>query len=183
MNFKRGAALGRLSAPMNAPVKLADLTDALEMPSEEWAAWLDRETGQVVVVECSAIDAVEDAEGDEPLTGLADWQQEQVAAARAINAGGPRYLALPDKFDFHEYREMERFIETVADADAAEQLWRAIKGQGAFRRFKDTAARLGRLDAWFAYRDEAMKRFVLAWAEVNAVAVDESPRRPQASEG
>jgi hypothetical protein len=35
---------------------------------------------------------------------------------------------------------MERFIGTVENAEAAEQLWRAIKGKGAFRYFKDTAS-------------------------------------------
>jgi hypothetical protein len=44
---------------------------------------------------------------------------------------------------------MERFICTVADGQAADQLWRAIKGKGAFRYFKDTAHRLDLLKQWF----------------------------------
>lgn len=114
---------------MTPPVKLMDLTDALEMTSEESGSWLDRQTGQVVVVDNDVMQAVESTEDDEKPDDLADWQEEQVPAARAISAGDPRYLALPDKFDFHEYRHMEKFIGTVTDADQADQLWRAIKGK------------------------------------------------------
>lgn len=94
--------------------------------------------------------------------------------ARAVcDDKGERFIDAPDKFDFHEYRHMERFIETVEDGEAAEALWRAIKGRGAFRRFKDTADRLGLLDQWFRYRDEAMKEFVIAWAEANNVPFED----------
>lgn len=44
------------------------------------------------------------------------------------------------------YRHMEEFIGSVADADAADQLGRAIRGKGAFRYFKDTLHRLGLQD-------------------------------------
>jgi len=160
---------------MTPAVKLVDLTDALEMASEESAAWLERQTGQVVVVDNDVTQAIAEVAGD---TMPEDWQEEQIPAARAISAGDPRYLALPDKFDFHEYRHMEKFIGTVTDVDGADQLWRAIKGKGAFRYFKDTAARLNLLDVWCAYRDAALNRFMLDWTEQNGVTVDQTPRRP-----
>ena len=68
---------------------------------------------------------------------------------------------------------MERFIGTVENTDAAEQLWRAIKGKGAFRYFKDTASRLGVLERWFQYREEAMREFVVSWAEANNVPCED----------
>ena len=162
---------------MSPAVKLDDLTDTLDMMPEESGAWLDRQTGRVIVVEDAVMQAVESVEGDAAPEDLEDWQEDQVPAARGICGGDARYLALPDKFDFHEYRHLERFIGTVADARIAEQLWRAIKGKGAFRHFKDTADRLGVLDGWFAYRDAAAKRFMLDWAAANGVTVDETPGR------
>ena len=45
----------------------------------------------------------------------------------------------------------------------------AIKGKGAFRYFKDTASRLGLLDEWYRYRANAMKEFVVDWAEADNV--------------
>lgn len=162
---------------MNAVVKLVDLTDALDLP-EEWDAWLDHQTGRIITLDPDTRSAAEtDDPEDAPAMAPTISNAEQVAA-RAIADGDPRYLALPDKFDFHEYRHMERFIGTVADTDLADQLWRAIKGQGAFRHFKDTAHRRGVIDAWYRYRDEAMQRHMLDWAEVNGVTVDQTPRRP-----
>ncbi|HEY4247404.1 MAG TPA: UPF0158 family protein [Lacunisphaera sp.] len=160
-----------------ATVKLYDLTDALEMDSETISSWLDRNTGKVVMVESEVMDAVEAEEEDD----LLDWQREELVAARAISAGDPRYLALPTKFDFHEYRYMEKFIGTIADAAKADQLWQAIKGKGAFRYFKDTAHRLDVIDDWYRYRDEAMNEFMLRWAEVNEITVDQAPRGPAQS--
>ena len=68
---------------------------------------------------------------------------------------------------------MERFIGTVEDAEAVEQLWRAIKGKGAFRYFKDTASRLGLLEDWYRYRADAMKEFVMDWAEANNIRCED----------
>ena len=114
-------------------------------------------------------------EGNEDeLSDLPDWQKEEVETARAIvEDSGERFVDAPDKFVFHEYRHMERFIGTVEDREAAEQLWRAIKGKGAFRYFKDTASRLGLLEQWYRYRDDAMKEFVIDWAEAHRVPYDD----------
>lgn len=94
--------------------------------------------------------------------------------ARAVcDDNGERFIDAPDKFDFHEYHHVECFIETLEDREAADGFWRAIKGRGAFRYFKDTADRLGLLDRWFRYRDEAMKEFVISWAEANNVPFED----------
>ena len=158
---------------MNPPAKLSDLIDALEFDSPMHIMYFDRQTGRVVTVDSDVMSGVE--EGDEErLRGLPEWQKEEVEIARAIcDDNDERFINAPDKFDFHEYRHMERFIETVEDGETAEALWRAIKGKGAFRYFKDTADRLGMLDIWFRYRDGAMKEFVIAWAEANNVPFED----------
>ena len=97
-----------------------------------------------------------------------------VEIARAIVGDlGTRFISPPDKYDFHEYRQMEQFIGTVRSAEAADQLWQAIKGKGAFRYFKDTADRLGLLNRWFQYRNDAVKEFVVEWAEDNNVPYED----------
>jgi hypothetical protein len=153
------------------PVKLSELIEALEFDSDEHASRVDLQNGTVVRLPHSLLSAIE--EGDEDaLEGLADWEKEEVEIARAIvEDSGERFLAAPDKFDFHEYGQMERFIGTVQDNVAAEQLWRAIKGKGAFRYFRDTASRLGLLKRWYQFRDKAMKQFVLDWAEAHHVSL------------
>ena len=153
------------------PVKLSELIEALEFDSDERVTRVDLQNGCVVVVENSVIGAVEGGD-DAALQDLPDWEREQLEIARAIvEDSGERFVDAPDKFDFHEYRQMERFIGTVEDSEAAEQLWRAIKGKGAFRYFKDTANRLGLLKQWYQYRDEAVKQFVVEWAEAHQVPI------------
>jgi hypothetical protein len=161
------------------PVKLSELIGALEFDSPEHIAKLDLQTGTLVMVEESTMRAVEEEEGDEEtVDDVADWRTEELKIARAIMAdAGTRFVDPPDKFEFHEYRHMEKFIGRLDDKDVAEQLWRAIKGKGAFRYFKDTADRLGLLEDWYQYRENAMKEFVIDWAEANEIQVVDDSRR------
>ena len=155
------------------PVKLSELIEALEFDFEEIRAFVDLENGCVVMVQRSVLSDVEEGD-EEALSDLPDWQKEEVEIARAIVEDlGKRFVAPPDQYEFHEYRQMERFIGTVRNAGAADQLWQAIKGKGAFRYFKDTADRLGLLNQWFQYRDDAMKEFVVDWAADNNVPYED----------
>lgn len=158
---------------MNPPAKLSDLIQAIEFDSQEYNARFDRATGRIVVVEESILSALEEGEED-PSIDAPDWQKEEIEIARAIVADdGKRFIDAPDKFDFHEYRHMERFIRTLPDGEAAEQLGRAIKGRGAFRHFKDTLYRLAIQDQWYCYRDQALRKFVIEWAETNEVPFED----------
>jgi len=158
---------------MNPPAKLSELTDALDFESVDRRAYFDRHTGRIVSVSDGILSAVEEGE-DEALRRLTDWQKEEVETARAIvDHSGDRFIDPPGKFEFNEYNHMERFIRALPDGNAAEQLWRAIKGHGAFHRFKDTLYRLGIQDQWFGYRDGAMKAFVIGWAEANNVPYED----------
>src|SRR5262245_9094204 len=105
------------------PIKLSELTDVLEFDSEERVNLIDLQNGRVVSVERRVLSAVE--EGDEDaLSALPKWQLEEVEIARAkAEDSGERFVAPPDKFEFHEYHHMERFIRTVEDDDAVDQLW------------------------------------------------------------
>ena len=155
------------------PVKLSALIEALEFDFEETRTFVDLENGCVVMVQRSVLSDMEEGD-EEALSDLPDWQKDEVEIARAIVAdSGKRFVTPPDKYEFHEYRQMERFIGTVRSAGAADQLWRAIKGKGAFRYFKDTADRLGLLNQWFQYRDDAMKEFVVDWAADNNVPYED----------
>ncbi len=163
------------------PIKLSDLIDAVEFDFQESVTRVDLQEGRVVTVDRSVLSAAEESDEDS-LSSVPNWQKEEVEIARAIvEDSGERFVEAPDKFDFHEYRHMERFIGTVEDTEAADQLWRAIKGKGAFRYFKDTARRLGLLERWYQYRDQAMKQFVLDWAKSCNIAVvdDIQNRKPR----
>lgn len=155
-------------------IKLSELIDAVMLDfGEEYITKVDLQNGCVVTVERAVISAVEESDEE----ALEDWEKSELETARAIfDDPGERFVDAPSKFDFHEYRHMERFIGTLGDSAAAEQLFRAIKGKGAFRYFKDTAHRLGVLEQWYQYRDNAMKEFVLGWAEANKIPILDDTR-------
>jgi hypothetical protein len=155
------------------PIKLTELIDAVELDFEEHVSYVDVEDGKVLTVERSLLSSME--EGDEEAVGdVPDWQKAEVEIAKAIaqDAGG-RFVRALRKYDFHEYRHMERFIGSLDSSNDADQLWRAIKGKGAFRYFKDTAQRLGLLEKWFLYRDDALKEFVIDWAGDEKIAFED----------
>lgn len=159
------------------PVKLSELIDDLEFESDEYGSWVDLENGRVVCVSHSLLSAIE--EGDEEAESLAEEEEVEIAKALVADSG-ERFVEAPGRFDFHEYRQMERFIGTVKDDAVAGQLWQAIKGKGAFRYFKDTASRLGLLQQWYQYRDSAMKEFVRDWAGAHQIPiVDDTSANPQ----
>jgi hypothetical protein len=61
--------------------------------------------------------------------------------------------------------------------EAADQLWRAIKGRGAFRYFKDALRRLGIQQSWYDYLEEAQREFVIEWAKENNVPFEDDLRK------
>jgi hypothetical protein len=155
---------------MSVTVNLSDIIDGMESQSDENSSYLDKETGEVVLVSEYDMKA---AENDEPLEDYPDWEQEQIAIARDIINETGRYLELPTKFDINEYEIMERFCLSLEDPQIRELLQSKIKGSGAFRRFKDTLYQNGIQDDWFAYRNEAYREIAIEWCQENDIEFDE----------
>jgi hypothetical protein len=158
---------------MDPRAKLSELILALEMPMEEFRTYFDRKTATLVSVEETMLSQLEDGEEADP-DDLAEWRKDEYEAAREIvSDDGSRFIPPPEKFDFDEYHVMEHYIRSIDHDDAANQLWLAIKGRGAFSRFKDTLHRLGIQQSWYDYLEEARKKFVIEWAEENNVAFED----------
>ena len=71
------------------------------------------------------------------------------------------YLPLPDRFEIHEYQIMERFCLSVDDEDMRDDLCDAIRGRGAFRRFKDRMQVYGMAEEGYRYRDAALREIAM----------------------
>ncbi len=84
-----------------------------------------------------------------------------------------RYLPLPTQWDIHEYSIMEDFINSLDNTSIQNNLYRAIRGRGAFRRFKDTVYYLGIEKEWFKYRDEAIADIARCWCKENKIDYEE----------
>ena len=144
-------------------VNIAKITDGLEMQFDESSAYLNKEDGEVYVVSDEELRAAE--EGD-PIDDFPDWQQQGIEIAEQI-IRDDNYIMLPSKFEVHEYAIMEEFCYSVADSNVSDALQIAIRGKGAFRRFKDTCHKFGIIDQWYSFRTEALKEIAIAWCKEN----------------
>jgi hypothetical protein len=158
---------------MSRPARLQDILEALEFTSDESHHYFDRTTGKVELVTDEDMSAAED---DELEDDAPDWQRESIELARAVaNDTSNRFVALPDSFDLDEWDMMERF----ASQSGQDALLDAIRGKGAFRRFKDAINRLGMADRWHEFRDDKMRAIALEWCRDNDIEVDDSPPSPR----
>ena len=154
---------------MTVPVKLKDLIEELTLQFDEGASYLNRQTGEVVYVTREELRA---AEEDEPLDNFPEWQHANIRTAQDI-VETEQYLALPTKFDIHEYRIMERFCSSIEDDDMRDDLCQAIRGRGAFRYFKDRIHAYGIAEELYRYRDAALQEIAVAWCEAHGISYTE----------
>jgi hypothetical protein len=64
---------------------------------------------------------------------------------------------------------MERFYLSGEDADIRHNLCDAIRGRGAFRRFKGRVQAYGIAEEWYRYRDAALREIAMAWYEDHGI--------------
>lgn len=86
-----------------------------------------------------------------------------------IEENPDRYLRLPTKFEIHEYRIMEEFVWSLSEGRQQDLLERAIRGRGAFRKFKDTVYDLGLDKKWFQYEAVAYHKIAIDWCRENGI--------------
>jgi hypothetical protein len=77
------------------------------------------------------------------------------------------------------YEDMADFAGEVSDEQAGRRLERAIRGRGAFRRFKDELNEEypHLLAAWFAFRDYRAHRRAVEWLVDNSLVDQEAATR------
>ncbi len=154
---------------MALPVKLQDVVDAMDAPVDGWMAYVNRRTGEIVLFSEDDV-ALHDDDDDD--VGP-DWQAEVVAKAKEVEASDD-FVQLPDKFDIHEYAIMERFCSNVDDDTLRQELLDAIKGSGAFRRFKNMIRRRGIEQPWWTYRDAAIEKIATDFLEMENIPFQRS---------
>lgn len=150
---------------MGVVLALRDIVDAIESQSNEGEAYLNPETGEIVQVSEDERALVEEGRADDDLL---DWERELIPKVReALESDS--FLALPDRFEVHEWAIMERFSQEQNER-ARKVLLGAIHGSGAFRHFRGAVERLGLLDAWYRYREEAIVQIARDWLEEHKLA-------------
>ena len=125
------------------PVKLSEIVDTLDLLPEDGAAYLNRKTGEVVMIMGEDLMA---AESERSLEGYPEWQIEVIETAREILEDEEDiYVPLPSQFDVDEYRIMERFCRSVEDVRVGDELsvkrsWAGAPSAGS--RTRSTGSRL-----------------------------------------
>jgi hypothetical protein len=157
-------------------INRADLELAFQLSGYEANAYLERETGAVMIIAAETVSQLDnlaaDAETlDEMLAALDaephlsnEDRQQLIEAAQVEWDNQNRYLLIPKQDAREAYCEMEDFIYTVKNMRLREQLEIAIDGKGAFRRFKDTLARHPEIERqWFEFSDQRLQQRLLSW--------------------
>ena len=151
---------------MAVVVSLRDVVNEMDVMSDEFHAYLNKVTGELVTITDEEINAIEN---NDDWSEYPEWQHEALATAKHV-LDSEDYLPLPSKFDIHEYAIMERFCYSIDDPELSDELVYQIRGSGAFRRFKDAIRRHGIEDEWYQFRDQALEEIAIEWLESNGIA-------------
>ncbi len=149
---------------MSKPVKLNELINEMEMNFDEYTTFYHPKTGVFYSISDQAFAAVE---GDESMTRLHNVEDDEIAIAGDIYENSSDYIELPDRFEINEYAMLEGFSISVKDEKASRLLQIAIKGSGAFRRFKEMLSELDLVQEWYSFRDEQYKEKAIKWCQIN----------------
>ena len=143
----------------------------MDSVGDEMTAYINNKTGELFTVGEEEARLIEDGYKDDDF--IPDWQKEMLPKVREVLESGD-FVPLPDKFEIHEYSIMERFCRSIENDDLQHELLHAIRGGGAFRRFKNTVHRRVIQDDWYGYRDNALKRIAADFLEVEGIAFSDS---------
>lgn len=141
----------------NVKVPLELIVDAVEMADDEWNQYFDIEKMEVVSL---------------PEYSFAgEYDEDEKELSELIEEGwNTRFFGLPSKYDIHEYSIMERFVWSLPEGKVQDSLAKAIRGRGAFRRFKDAVIRYGMEQDWYAYQEKAYRKIAVEWCDVHGFA-------------
>jgi hypothetical protein len=148
------------------PVSLQSVVNEMDVLSDEVTAYINKKTGELYSVTEEEVGILE--RGYEEDEFIPEWQRETLPKVREVLESGD-FVLLPDKFEIHEYSIMERFCLSLSDEGLQDELLNAIRGSGAFRRFKDAIYRKDIQDDWYRFRDQALKRIAIDFLEAEGI--------------
>lgn len=139
-----------LALPNGKPIDLDMLGAAIEDADLTNEYFLNLITGEVIF-----------------FSGYIGLSREKRRSLAKINKSSD-YVEVKRNTSHEAYQWMVGFVnECVAprDKDAAEQLFIALDGKGAFRRFKDALHRVDEqwLRAWYRWKDERLRAMAEEW--------------------
>jgi hypothetical protein len=153
---------------MATSASLDNLIDALEAQSDTLFSYLDRETGEVLLISEESL-SLSEAEPEE-IELLPDWQKEEAELAVLIETTD-RYLALPGRFEVNEWNIMNEFCHEVKRDNIRARLLAAIQGGHPFRRFKEQIGNHNLWEEWNRFRRQAFGEIIREWCDENGISI------------
>ena len=151
---------------MATTVSMRELVDEMEVSTEGFHIFVNRQTGEVY---SGNDDSLEAAESDEDEDALPEWQRETVVKLKEVLASSD-WIEVPRRSGPEDYGLLEQFSLERCTGRVQEELLATIRGRGAFGRFKDVAERRGVLDHWFEFRRAAIADDLAGWLVANGIA-------------
>ncbi len=142
---------------------LEDISIIMDTDRYEQEAYLDTKTGQVIDI---PIELDEDnVYDDNYISGLPKWEQELVEDIKAIYEDEEeRYMIIPERRKSDAYELMIRFVKRLENPKVSEELFDALDGKGAFRRFQNTLRKYPKIEEqWYKFKEESEKQEVREW--------------------
>lgn len=137
-------------------IKLDTVIDAIETADNAYTYFYDTQTLETVYI------------SDFFITGQRDEKLEEL-----IDNNPERFMRFPTKFEIHDYSIMESFILSYSNSSLRDRLLSAIKGRGAFRKFKDLIIQFEIEEEWYKYQGTAYKKIAIRWCRDNDLEYEE----------
>lgn len=153
-----------------SPVSLNDIVQEMEMISDTMTVYFRRSTGEFILV----------TDEDHLFADPPEPEQEAIRVTSEALENDCDYVALPSRYDIHEYSIMERFCRTLEDSKLSADLLRSISGKGAFRRFKEAVCRHSIEETWYRFKDAAYKEVARNWCEQRHITWCDGEKKTEA---
>lgn len=135
------------------------ISTMMESNDYELSAYIDRETGELVLSE----------EYDEMFGDEESEDDEEFEYDEEFENLRERYLPIPHNGSRDSYEDMEEFIETVTDPKLKSRLQRAIDQRKPFANFKDVIGGSDEVNRWYSFSDAKRRARVIKWFEQNNI--------------
>jgi len=120
------------------------------------------------------IDAIDTINEDE--TYFYSIQDEEIVYVLEDDEDDEFFIPLPTKEEVNDYQNMVNFTETIEDDKKRDWFENAIRGKGAFRRFRATLERFGMETAWYDFLEASHRELAIEWCEQHGIVYDTSVR-------
>lgn len=137
-------------------VKLQEVLEALEGAGMEIEYYYDTKMQEILMV----------------FDGMVNGEYNSELMEELSEGFVEDFIPLPGQYEINEYRMMESFIYELPAGRNQDVLEQAIRGKGAFRRFKDRLFDLGIEKKWYQYRDACYEKIAREWCEKYGITVE-----------